>query len=419
MQAASVSDLVISIKNLLEDQFQEVFVEGEVTNLSLSSSGHWYFNLSDNSSSISCALFKMEALRNPMIRTLKDGDKIIILGPISVYQKRGSFQILVKRLFPAGVGQLKIQFERLKVKLAQEGLFDLDRKKSLPKFPKRIAIITAEHGAALQDFINVYKRRSLWFDILIIPCLVQGEGAAKKLIQSLNHVQKINDIDVVIFARGGGSLEDLWAFNDEDLVRAIAACPIPVVSAIGHEVDFTLCDYVADHRSETPSAAAEFLSQPQTELKSRIHFCYTHLKSGIEKISQRVQLITHQYHPKEMIHLINQNFLKSKHYLDEIRIKDRGLELLGINEKRRLLDEFDLRIQHNSQVKLNFWKDKISSFGQLLTAINPRGVLKRGYTFIQTPDGKILSCLDDFSKLQNKSKINIHFNDGVAHAQKE
>jgi exodeoxyribonuclease VII large subunit len=179
MEAASVSDLVSSIKSLLEDQFQEVFVQGEITNLSLSSSGHWYFNLSDESSSISCALFKMEALRNPLIRNLKDGDKIIILGPISVYQKRGSFQILAKRLFPAGIGQLKIQFERLKAKLTQEGLFDIGIKKQIPKFPRRIVVITAEHGAALQDFINVYKRRSLSYDILIVPSLVQGDGASK------------------------------------------------------------------------------------------------------------------------------------------------------------------------------------------------------------------------------------------------
>lgn len=174
-EAASVSDLVSSIKHLLEEEFQEVFVQGEVTNLSPSASGHWYFTLSDESAGISCALFKGDALRNPLIRTLKDGDKIIVLGPISVYQKRGSFQILAKRILPAGAGQLKLQFERLKAKLAAEGLFDIEKKKPLPKFPKRIAVITAEHGAALQDFLNVYKRRSLWCDIIIIPAIVQGD----------------------------------------------------------------------------------------------------------------------------------------------------------------------------------------------------------------------------------------------------
>src|SRR5687767_15038308 len=161
-EAATVTDLVSSIKGILEEQFQEVMIQGEVTNLSPSSSGHWYFTLSDENACISCALFKADALRNPLIRNLKDGDKIIIFGPISVYQKRGTFQILVKRIMPAGAGQLKLQFERLKAKLSSEGLFDLARKKAIPSLPKKVAIITAPHGAALQDFLNVMRRRSLW-----------------------------------------------------------------------------------------------------------------------------------------------------------------------------------------------------------------------------------------------------------------
>lgn len=418
MQAASVSDLVISIKNLLEDQFQEVFVEGEVTNLSLSSSGHWYFNLSDASSSISCALFKLEALRNPLIRNLKDGDKIIILGPVSVYQKRGSFQVIVKRLFPAGVGQLKIQLERLKSKLSQEGLFDLDKKKSIPKFPKRIAIITAEHGAALQDFLNVYKRRSLWQDILIIPSLVQGDGAAKKLLMALKTAQNIEGIDVIVLTRGGGSLEDLWAFNDEDLVREISNCPVPVISAVGHEVDYTLCDFVADHRSETPSAAAEFLSQPHTELKSRLYFCHTHLKSEMIKIQQRFQIIREKSHPSEMIHLIKKNFIQAQLKLSQVRLMDRGFELMGLNEKRRELDELEMRIKHTSEVKINSWKDKLIRYEQVLTAIDPKRVLNRGYSYIQDDNKMVITNFSDFQKLKDKAHINIHFKDGIGNAQK-
>ncbi len=418
MQAASVSDLVVSIKNLLEDQFQEVFVEGEVTNLSLSSSGHWYFNLSDSSSSISCALFKLEALRNPLIRSLKDGDKIIILGPVSVYQKRGSFQVIVKRLFPAGVGQLKIQFERLKSKLSQEGLFDLDKKKSIPKFPKRIAIITAEHGAALQDFLNVYKRRSLWQDILIIPSLVQGDGAAKKLLMALKTAQKIEGVEVIVLTRGGGSLEDLWAFNDEDLVREISNCPIPVISAVGHEIDYTLCDFVADHRSETPSAAAEFLSQPHTELKSRLYFCHTHLKSEMIKIQQRFQIIREKSHPSEMIHLVKKNFIQAQLKLSQVRLMDRGPELIGLNEKRRELDELEMRIKHFSQVKINSWRDKLIRYEQVLTAIDPKRVLNRGYTYIQDDNKMVITNLSDFQKLHGKTNINIHFKDGIGNAQK-
>lgn len=271
IHVASVSDLVSSIKECLEEEFHEVMVQGEVTNLSPSSAGHWYFTLSDENASLSCALFKGDALRNPLIRNLKNGDKIILSGPLSVYLKKGSFQMLVRRLVPAGEGQLKLQFERLKAKLSEEGLFDLERKKKLPLFPKRIAVITAEHGAALQDFINVMKRRTLWLNLVIIPALVQGEGAPKSLIQALEKAEGLRDIDVIVLTRGGGSLEDLWAFNDENLIRRIHHCPIPVISAVGHQVDFTLCDYVADHRSETPTAAAETLSQPQTELQARMN----------------------------------------------------------------------------------------------------------------------------------------------------
>ena len=198
-EAASVSDLVSSIKNLLEEEFQEVYVQGEVTNLSPSAAGHWYFTLSDESAGISCALFKGDALRNPLIRTLKDGDKIIDLGPVSVYQKRGSFQILAKRILPAGAGQLNLQFEKLKAKLSLEGLFDLDKKKAIPQFPKRLAVITAEHGAALQDFLNVYKSRSLWCDIVIIPAVVQGAGAAKTLISGIKKAENANRLFPIFF----------------------------------------------------------------------------------------------------------------------------------------------------------------------------------------------------------------------------
>src|SRR5690606_12931867 len=218
-------------------------------------------------------------MRNPLIRNLKNGDKIVVVGPISVYQKRGSFQLLAKRIFPAGEGQLKLQYERLKARLSQEGLFDIEKKKPIPKFPRRIAVITAEHGAALQDFLNVMERRSLWMDILIIPALVQGDGAPRSLLNALKKAESIEGVDVIVLTRGGGSIEDLWGFNDENLVRAIDNCTIPVISAVGHQVDFTLCDYVSDHRSETPTAAAEILSQPQTELNSRLVFCQSRIKS--------------------------------------------------------------------------------------------------------------------------------------------
>lgn len=417
-EAASVSDLVSSIKNLLEEEFQEVFVQGEVTNLSPSASGHWYFTLSDESAGISCALFKGDALRNPLIRTLKDGDKIIVLGPISVYQKRGSFQILAKRILPAGAGQLKLQFERLKAKLSAEGLFDIEKKKPLPKFPKRIAVITAEHGAALQDFLNVYKRRSLWCDIVIIPALVQGDGAAKTLIAGIKKAEALPGVETIVLTRGGGSLEDLWAFNDEELVRTIDRCQIPVVSAVGHEVDFSLSDYVADFRSETPTAAAETLSQPQTELMSRLHFCQTHLKSDLFKLGQRIELMNHKFHPREMINIVSQKVQRANQALSKIRLHERAEELMGINEATQRVDELQMRLVHSTTMKMTSYSEKLKRFDHVLSALNPKLVLKRGYSFVQVAGKEVVPSATQFNKLKAGTKITLQFHDGQGEVTK-
>lgn len=417
--AATVSDLVASIKDVLEEQFQEVMVQGEVTNLSPSGAGHWYFTLSDENAALSCALFKGDALRNPLIRNLKDGDKIVIVGPISVYQKRGSFQLLAKRIFPAGEGQLKLQYERLKAKLSQEGLFDIERKKEIPKFPKRVAVITAEHGAALQDFLNVLGRRSLWMDVLIVPALVQGDGAPRSLVSALKKAQAISDIDVIVMTRGGGSMEDLWGFNDENLVRAIYDCPIPVISAVGHQVDFTLCDYVADHRSETPTAAAETLSQPQTELKARLNFCQTHLKSDLFKVYQHVQLMTQKFHPKELLALMKEKIQDGHMRLQSIHLSERASELIGLPEAEQRLDEAELRLLHNMQMKSTGLSEKLNRLEHVLEALNPSKVLGRGYSYVTTKEGTVLTSLKDYSKTASGSKIEIQFHDGKGLAIKE
>jgi len=419
LDAASVSDLVSSIKDVLEEQFQEVMVQGEVTNLSPSGAGHWYFTLSDENASLSCALFKGDAMRNPLIRNLKDGDKIVVVGPISVYSKRGSFQLLAKRIFPAGEGQLKLQFERLKARLSQEGLFDIEKKKAIPLFPKRIAVITAEHGAALQDFLNVMKRRSLWLDILIVPAAVQGDAAPKSLWNALKKAQAIKDIDVIVLTRGGGSLEDLWAFNDENLVRAINDCPIPVISAVGHQVDFSLCDYVADLRSETPTAAAETLSQPQTELKSRMIYCQSHMKSDLFKLYQHVQLMTQKFHPRELLNLMKQKIYDGEKRLAAIHLKDRAEALTGLPEAQQRVDEALLKLRHSTELKGRSLNDKLVRLEQVLGALNPGNVLSRGYSYVRLQDGEVLSSIKDFDKKAKGSKLDIFFHDGKGRALKD
>lgn len=416
--AASVSDLVNAIKNLLEEDFQEVVVQGEVSNFSSSSAGHFYFTLSDADAGISCAVFRQDALRNPLIKTLKDGDKITILGPISVYQKRGTFQLLGKRIFAAGEGQLKIQFEKLKSKLSSEGLFDLSTKKPIPLYPKKVAIITAPQGAALQDFLNVIKRRSLWFDVTIIPALVQGDAAPRSLINALRAAEGLNCFDLIIFARGGGSIEDLWSFNSEELVRAISKCEIPVISAVGHQVDFTLCDFVSDLRAETPTAAAEMISQPQTLLRDRLNYASTHLKNEMIKLTQKIHILTHRSHPKQMLQFIWQKLKNDEQRLAQVRFINRGEELVGMSEYSQQLDELEMRMEHSQKMLTQSHRQNLQRLEQVLKALNPTGVLGRGYSFIKT-NSRVLSSYDEYSKIENNEAIEITFHDGVGLARKE
>lgn len=412
-KAPSVSELVNSIKDLLEDTFNEVMVQGEITNISMSGSGHWYFNLSDEDALISCALFKGDAFRNPMIKSLKEGDKVIIYGPISVYQKRGSFQILVKRILSAGEGSLKLQFEKMKARLAQEGLFDLDRKKQIPPYPKKIAIITALNGAALQDFINVYKRRSLWMDLLIIPALVQGEGAPLSLVNALSAAEKIKDLEIIVLARGGGSAEDLWAFNDEALVRAIAKTSVPVISAVGHQVDFTLCDFVADFRAETPTAAAETLTQPQTELMTRLIYCQQQLNSRLKNSGQQLRLRKEILHPRAMLMVLNRKLFEAEKKLSILSLKDRMNKLISLEESQQILDECFLKMNHAIKIMVSLNTEKILRADQVLKALNPKLVLKRGYTYISSGNEEIVASGEDFDKVSDGQNLNIHFHDGV------
>ena len=411
-KVASVSDLISAIKNHLESEFHEVMVEGEVSNLSGSASGHWYFNLSDDKASISCALFRGDALRNPLIKTLKDGDKIAVLGPLSVYEKRGTFQLLAKRLVAAGEGKLKLQLERLKAKLASEGLFDLERKKPIPVYPKKIAILTAQQGAALQDFLEVMKRRALWYDILVVPCTVQGDAAAPSLIRALTHLESRDDIDVVVLARGGGSLEDLWAFNDEALVRKLAGYKHPTISAIGHQVDFSLTDYVCDLRSETPTSAAETLSQPQTILKSRMMTVSAHLKKNMQVTLHEISQKKEFYHPRQLITILKDKVQEIKHQLNKYSFHNRGEMLVGLHQKQMELDETYGKFSYQLKAWPIQQEQKLTQLFKILGALSPKDVLKRGYSFIEGKEHAVVSSKEEFDKLESSSLLSIHFHDG-------
>lgn len=395
-KAATVSELVAHVKTTLEETFHEVMVEGEVTNLSSAHSGHYYFTLSDDESAISCALFKGDALRNPLIRQLKDGDKIVVYGPLTVFQKRGTFQILAKRIMAAGEGAARLKLEALKKKLQSEGLFDLDRKKNIPAFPVRVAVITAPHGAALQDFLNVYRRRALQWEIVVVPALMQGEKAPASIMAALDLVERRGDFDVVVLTRGGGSSEDLGAFNDEKLVRRVAACPFPTISAVGHQVDWTLCDHAADKRTETPTAAAEGLTQPQTEVRRRLGQAQRRLASALMAHQSKLQLSLERYHPRQML----------------ARLKSR------IQEHQFSLDDLERRLSWRVEEQVRSLRQRLDTAHTVLQSLGPQSVLARGYSYISTPQGKVVGDLREWEKVPEGSSLQVHWHDGSAEVRK-
>ncbi len=419
VKALTVSDIVQAIKRNLESNFRTLVVKGEVSNLSNSSAGHWYFTLSDKQSSISVALFKGDAYRNPFIKKMKDGDEIICVGNISVYTRRGTFQLLAKQLHSVGKGDLKEQFEQLKKKLANEGLFDLKIKKELPLFPKRVVVITALKAAALADFIHVYKRRSLSMDLLIIPSLVQGDEAPRELRAALQKALSLKSKpDVIVFTRGGGSLEDLWAFNDEGLAREIAKCPIPVLSAIGHQVDYSICDYVSDMRAETPTAAAEILTFAQTKYNEQLKNVRGRLLQSVYIIFQEKRAWLEQHRPTQIAGKIWQFFMKLSQRIEKGNIANRLEEFASLNEKAFLLDDAFSRMKNSVQNNLENLNQEVSHKGVLLAALNPSKVLERGYTYLETCNSEILMDKKSFDSLDDNDHFIIQFSDGKSKAWK-
>lgn len=413
IKPSTVSEIIGQIKGSLESSFKSIYIQGEVSNLSKTIAGHYYFTLSDRDSSLSCALFKGDALRNPLVKNLKNGDEIIVSGSISVYAKRGIFQLLAKRIVPAGSGKLQLEFEKLKSMLGSQGYFDLSSKKSIPAFPKKIAVITAPYGAALQDFLNIIKRRMLWCEIVIIPAVVQGNESEGSLIMALQKAQEINGVETIVLTRGGGSIEDLWSFNSEALVYEIAACEIPIISAIGHQVDFTLSDYASDLRCETPSAAAEHLSQSHTHINMRIEANIHKLSSLGLNLHSILDKKLKRYNPHRLVSLL-QAQLKAKD--DQLRTLKPDLLLLELKnkyDKKEYINSLLSRASKSLKTKEKESIIRLKTFESQLRAINPTNVLGRGFSLIRK-NGELITSSQ---KLQSGDLISIELKDGKEKAK--
>jgi len=421
----SVSEINRRAKSILEENFPFVWIQGEVSNFFSAASGHWYFSLKDESSEIRCAMFANKSHR--ITFEPKDGDHLVLNGTLSIFEGRGQYQIIVEHIELAGEGALLKAFEELKKKLLTEGLFDDSLKKKLPSYPRGIAVVTSPDGAVIQDIINVLSRRSPFFNLTVVPTLVQGEKAAPLICEALNKASNLENIDLIILARGGGSIEDLWAFNNEEVARAIVNCPIPLVSAVGHETDFTISDFVADIRAPTPSIAAEIISQPYSELKETLEGYQSYLLKSFESQfdSQRTRitnLIKRIRHPGDKLREIGQKvdyletaLIQEMHQKVSFKKNQLNLTQLSLqqNSPQNKVKEAKVYLQNASKDLLKAFKLKIERKRKLLgelvatiEAVSPLSVLARGYSIISTePEGKILSSSDQVKIGQTISAV--------------
>ena len=398
----SVTELNTSAKKLLEKDFSSIWVSGEVSNFRSYDSGHWYFKIKDDNSELQCVMFKFR--NNSINKRPADGDNLILKGSISMYVARGSYQFQVDQIEYAGEGVLLKNFEDLKNKLSKEGLFDSSSKKEIPKLVKNVAVVTSPNGAVIQDIKNVLSRRSPLINLFLIPSRVQGEGSEKNLIESfkkITYLNQKNKIDVVIMARGGGSLEDLWSFNSETLAREIYSFDIPVISAIGHETDFTICDFVSDLRAPTPSSAAEIISEFYVGISESIRMKSEFLKKEFLSIIKNLDsslallsksLINPRAKLKEdflktdeisnKLKYILSSFISEKSFLVDKRILSlKELSPLGrVRSTKKEISSIRKNIDITSNNILKIKKEKFKGIIKKLEALSPLEILARGYS---------------------------------------
>ena len=422
----SVSELNALAKALLEDHLAGLWIAGEVSNLTRAASGHYYFSLKDSRAQVRCAMFKGAAAR--LAKPLKEGDHIEVAGKISIYEARGEFQITVNEVRLKGLGQLYEAYERLKAQLQAEGAFAAERKKPLPARPQCIGIVTSLAAAALRDVVTTLKRRAPEIPVIVYPTAVQGAGSEFQIAQAIKTASQRAECDVLIVCRGGGSIEDLWAFNEEPVVRAIEVCPIPVVSGVGHETDFTLTDFVADVRAPTPTGAAELVSPNRQESLHRLAQAKGRLKTVLEQryfdASQKLDWLARQIrHPRQKldeqrtyIHKLAQTLSYSM--TQNVRAHtvrfERQTQALqhyrpDISVYRQDIDRFQTTLSHAFRQLLTHRRQNLTAQTTLLEAVSPQQILERGFSVVKNTRGQVIRNAD---ALKQGQKLHITFADG-------
>ena len=426
----TVSELTQEIKDILEDKFPDVWVEGEISNLRIPPSGHIYFTLKDDLSQIRAVLFKRQA------RTLRfvpeDGLHTICRGRVSLYEKRGDYQLILETIEPKGIGALQLAFLQLKERLEKEGLFDPAHKKPVPMIPQKIGIVTSPTGAVIQDMLHILGRRFENLHILLYPVRVQGEGALSEIAEAIKYFNQRTEVDVIIVGRGGGSLEDLWAFNEELVARAIYHSKIPIVSAVGHETDYTIADFVADLRAPTPSAAAELIVRDKREMKNILHYLGGRLENEMLQILQGDR--THLSHLvrifKEPGKKVQEHVLRVDDLVNRLRLlaswtlKRRGEKCLHLSENlllrnpmeriktlRIFIFEAKKHLGQNIKYSIEIQRRRVAGTSGKLDSLSPLSILQRGYSI--TRKFPSLQILRDASHVKEGDKVEVKLYQGA------
>lgn len=387
IKTLTVSEVNNYLKRIIDNDFilNNLSVKGEISNLKYHSSGHIYFSLKDEGGKINCVMFRSKAIMLKL--TLEEGMGVVIGGRASIYPQNGSIQLYCDTIEQEGRGELYIKFERLKEKLSKEGYFDEELKKEIPKLPSRVGIVTSPTGAAIRDIINVSRRRNSLVDLVLYPAKVQGIGAYMEVIEGIKYFNRTKSVDVIIIGRGGGSIEELWNFNEEELAKAIFKSKIPIISAVGHEVDFTISDFVSDVRAATPSQGAEIAVPLQSDIEDTIE--YMNNKMG-SIIANKLQL--------------------EKNKVDSlIRILKLNSPISRIVNNYMIIEKLKERLNSNIVNKINIEKEKLSGLNNLLMAQNPCNLLNKGYAIIEDESGVI----NTVKRMSEEKEINVFLADGV------